>query len=338
MQETQATAAALEHVPGPGIGGEITFEGVGLSPAALKLKIQNDKEMRQILTDYVKSEMVEGHHFSTTIGTQKLAKPMLLDEGARNICSLFNLFFGEPRLVEEWLEGDHYRVRAHIGVFNRRGEQVASGDALCSTRESKYAFRKSERVCPKCDQAAIRKDNKKEGGGWYCWSKLDGCGAQFPANEEAITSQQLGRVDNPDLADAENTVLKIAIKRAKTAAVRDLPVVSEIFAPEGGGGSGDGPQSRNTSSPPQGKGNAAARNGGTHSAQPSPAPPTTATSVSKAANLWAKLVEKGAEVEDLVTQFLPEGVATIDGVDEQYAESILEPLSNLLNARLKKSN
>lgn len=331
MQDTQATAAALEHVPGPGSSNEITFEGVGLSPAALKLKIQNDKEMRQILTDYVKSEMVEGHHFSNTIGTQKLAKPMLLDEGARNIISLFNLFFGEPKLIEEIIDGGHYRVRAHIGVFNRRGEQVASGDALCSTKESKYAFRKAERVCPKCDTAAIRKDNKSPQGGWYCWSKLDGCGAQFPANEEAITSQQLGRVDNPDIADSENTVLKIAIKRAKTAAVRDLPVVSEIFAPEGGD-----PAAPASVSPQRAKGGQAARNGGTASSEPSPAPPPDPVLV--VAGFVAKLHDLGEPIADLKELYLPAGVEEFKDLTPDQAEEIREDVLNALNTKLKKSN
>lgn len=333
--QSENTAAATALVPSePEANQEIAL-GIGLSPAALKLKIRNDREMRKILTDYVREELVEGHHFSGSIGTQKLKKPMLLDEGARNICALFNLFFGEPKIEETWLDGGHYRVRVHIGIFNRRGEQVASGDALCSTLEPKYAFRGAERVCPKCGTAAIRKDNKKAEGGWYCWSKLDGCGAQFPAGEESITSQQIGRVDNPDIADAQNTVLKVGIKRAKTAAVRDVPTVSEIFA------EGDAPSpAAESASPTPGRASAAVRTSGTHSkAQPSPVPPTAAkeSAVDVVVALIKKLTDRGVDIADLNEQFLPGGVSRFEDLTDEAADDIRNDLVALLNAKLAET-
>jgi len=328
MSENTAVATALEP-SGPG-NQQITL-GIGLDPSALKLKIEHDKAMRKILTDYVREELKEGHHYSTKIGTQELAKPMLLDEGARNIVSLFNLFFGEPVLHEEWLEGDHYRVRSHIGIFNQRGEQIASGDALCSTRESKYAFRKAERTCPSCDQPTVKKDNKTDGGGWYCWQKIGGCGAKFEARDERITGQQLGRIDNPDIADTENTVLKISIKRCKTAAVRDLPVVSEIFAP-------DGSVPPTSVSPQQGKGSPAARNGGSASREPSPAPPSTVSVVDVVVGLVQKLVEKDVPIADLKELYLPAGVAEFADLSGTQAEEIRGDLVTALNAKLKPSH
>lgn len=303
---------------------------LSITPEDLKNKITRDREMRAILTDYVQRELKEDHHYSRKIGTQTLAKPMLLQEGARNIVSLFNLFFGSPELVETYLEGGHYRVRAHVKVHNSRGEQVASGDGLCSTLESKYAYRKAERLCPDCGVAAIKKDNKTRDGGFYCWAKLDGCGNRFGLNDTRITEQTIGRVENQDKADVENTVLKMAIKRAKLAAVCDLPTISEIFAPE------VGTKDDLTKQP-------AARGAELTSTKTSPVPQRgseegtvkSEESAVKVCGLIEKLKERGLAEEDLKTQFLPEGVGTFAELSDEQAAEIVPAVAALLTAQLK---
>jgi hypothetical protein len=213
-------------------GGKLSVLGQ-MTPEVFEAQIKREEQMREVLKDYVKRNMKDGYHYSSDLGGTKLAKPMLLQEGSRNICSLLKLFFGEPVIDEKWLEGDHYRVRAHVGLFNADGRQITSGDGICSTRETKYAYRKGERECPNCHSTAIIKGKAQYGGGWLCFEKKGGCGAKFNDGDPAIEAQVIGRVDNPDKADIENTVLKMAVKRAKSAAVCDVPMVSEIFAPEG---------------------------------------------------------------------------------------------------------
>lgn len=234
MNESTAIARAessgLEHNGG---GQELAVLGGEVSPEVFQARVEREGAMRKILKDYVRSNMKEGHHFATNLGSVALAKPMLLQDGTRNICSLFKLYFLEPKITETWLEGDHYRVRAHVDLCNAANQIIATGDGICSTRETKYAYRKGDRLCPECGGGAIIKGKSQYGGGWVCYANKGGCGAKFPDNDERITSQQLGRIDNPDKADIENTVLKMAIKRAKSAAVCDVPMVSEIFAPEG---------------------------------------------------------------------------------------------------------
>jgi hypothetical protein len=102
---------------------------------------------------------------------------------------------------------------------------VAQASGSCNSWESKYRYRNAERVCPKCNAAAIKKSkypprNAPRGTepGWYCYAKVGGCSAEFAAKDPAIVEQQLGKVANPDLADIENTVLKMAEKRALVAA------------------------------------------------------------------------------------------------------------------------
>lgn len=297
------------------------------TPEAFAAQIQLDKQMRKILSDYVKDEMKEGFHYSETIGTTKLAKPMLLQEGARNICSLFKLTYGIPVLDETELPDDHYRVRAHVDIFNRAGDRIASGDGICSTREVKYAYRKGEKVCPICNTPSVFKS--KNGPGFFCWQRKDGCGANFEENDERITSQVIGRIENPDIADLRNTVLKMAVKRAKVGAVSDVPLVSEIFAPE---------SDDDTEQP---KAKAAAANGSTKANGNTNASPATSQAqpqesfVKRAIELATKLnKEHNVEAESLAMQFLPEDVGRFEDLTEDQAKDVVPGLAELLTAKV----
>lgn len=299
-----------------------------MTPEVFKARIEREQQMRTVLRDYVKSNMVEGHHYSTDLGGVKLAKPMLLQEGTRNICSLLKLFFGEPVIEEKWLDGDHYRVRTHIALFNAEGRQITSGDGICSTRETKYAYRKGERECPSCHSPAIIKGKAQYGGGWLCYDKKGGCGAKFNDGDESIEAQVIGRIDNPDKADIENTVLKMSIKRAKSLAVCDVPMVSEIFAPEDGGAHDIKPSPK--ASPSVNRA----------SAQPPERPEpqeTVPDAVDRACTLATKLQkEHGVKFDDLKAQFLPDGVIKFSDLTEDQAIGVIPGLAELLTAKVTK--
>lgn len=337
MQETHnAAGTALEQPSGPETQNQqLAVLPADMTPEVFKARLDHEKKMRAILKEYVQGEMKEGHHYASKLGSLELPKKMLLKEGVQNLCSIFKLFFGPPIIVEERLEGDHYRVRTHIALFNAHGNQIATGDALCSTHETKYAYRTAQRLCPDCEQPTVRKDNKK--GGWYCWKKdgvSNGCGSNFVADDPRIIDQQLGRIENPDKADVENTVLKISIKRAKSSAVCDVAMVSEIFAPEGDDKDDD------KGSPPPAK--AKGTNKGEHVPEQttSPAPPNgnTETSVEKAVRISKKLLEHKCEMEDLVVQFLPEGVAKFEDLTEGQADEAVPSMIELLNGKIRKSD
>src|SRR6185369_7107640 len=68
------------------------------------------------------------------------------------------------------------------------------------------------------------------GGGYVCWKNKGGCGAKFADSDPAIASQTIGRVENPDIMDTKNTVLKMAKKRAKIDAVIGVTRSSGIFS------------------------------------------------------------------------------------------------------------
>lgn len=147
-------------------------------------------------------------------------QPVATKSAAEKLALLF--MFQPSFATREERDGDHrtYHVTCTL-THAPTGRVVGIGDGSCSTMESKYRWRNADRACPKCCAAAIIKgkvfdnaDGSKSGGGWYCFPKKGGCGAKFSDTDAAITAQQTGRVENPDLADVWNTVLKMAQKRA----------------------------------------------------------------------------------------------------------------------------
>ena len=157
------------------------------------------------------------------------SKPTLLKPGAEKLAVLFQL---DVQLVNEkiWGPGDHLTVMSRATVFHApTGQRLGFGEGTCSTKEKKYGKRKQERTCPNCGKAAIIKGKAEYGGGWVCFKKKDGCGAKYRDEDTAITEQSVGEVENPDLADTWNTVVKMAEKRARVDAVLAVTGASALF-------------------------------------------------------------------------------------------------------------
>jgi hypothetical protein len=167
-------------------------------------------------------------------------KPTLLKPGAEVLAVTFRL--APSYRSERTFDGPHLTVVSRATLTHiPTGLVVAEGEGLCSTRESKYAYRGEGRMCPECGAAAIKKSKfaPREGDydgasasdppGWYCYSKVGGCGANFAADDQRIVGQETGRVENPDLPDQWNTVLKMANKRALVAAILNGTAASDIF-------------------------------------------------------------------------------------------------------------
>jgi len=190
--------------------------------------MKEEDEQRQILRDYVNKHMVEGTDYGIIPGTDKKT---LLKPGAEKLTALFHCVprFKVVKEIEDWDRGlFYYRVRCLIVTKDR--SVVAEGMGAGSTWESKYRFRNQSRTCPNCGKASIIKGKAEYGGGWICWAKKDGCGAKFgDDDDQAISSQDVGRIDNPDIYDAINTVLKMSKKRSHVDAALMLSRCSDIF-------------------------------------------------------------------------------------------------------------
>jgi hypothetical protein len=190
--------------------------------------IDQEAEQRNLLGRYIQTQMQEGSDYGVIPGTKNRT---LLKPGAEKLTQLFRCVprFTVEEKIENWDTGlFFYRFRCEI-VTQADRLTVAEGVGSCSTYESRYRWRNADRTCPACGKAAIIKGKAEYGGGYLCFKKKDGCGAKFAENDTAITGQPTGRVQNPDLHDAANTVLKMAKKRALVDAAISLARCSDIF-------------------------------------------------------------------------------------------------------------
>jgi hypothetical protein len=181
----------------------------------------------QLVQQVMKAVMKDGEHYGTIPGCG--TKKVLLKAGAEKLALTFK-FSTQFKIDIQNFENGHreYRIITtviHIGTGKVLGEGVGS----CSTMESKYRYRNAAYKCPKCGKETIIKGKAEYGGGFICFAKKGGCGAKFADNDESILSQPLGKIDNIDIADAYNTVLKMAKKRSLVDAILTATAASDIF-------------------------------------------------------------------------------------------------------------
>ncbi len=196
-------------------------------PPSLPQELSVDQVVARVnkVRELMKRVMKEGHHYGTIPGTPK---PTIYKAGAELLCMCFMLDPQYERQVT--MDGDHREIFSRCVLYHiPTGNRVGSGEGSCSTRETKYAWRKGSAACPSCGNAETLRRSKQAGKGFYCWTKLGGCGKEFASDDPRIASQSVARVPNPDLADTYNTVLKMANKRGLVAAVLNATAASEIF-------------------------------------------------------------------------------------------------------------
>lgn len=200
-------------------------EPAGAIARASELSIDDVVARVEKIQEVSRRVMQEGRHFGNIPGVKK---PSLLKPGAEILCMTFQL---APKFkAKEKLKGDHLEcVTTCTLIHIPTGAELGSAEGSCSTRESKYAYRQGERLCPSCGKACIIKGKAEYGGGWLCFGKKGGCGAKFNEGDQTIEGQQVGRVENPDLPDCWNTVRKMAAKRALVAAVLIVTCASDLY-------------------------------------------------------------------------------------------------------------
>ncbi len=159
-------------------------------------------------------------------------KKVLLKSGADKLCDVYGLADTYTVLTQtNDFESGLFEYTLECRLQSKVDDSfVGSGLGSCSSFEAKYRYRGGGRKCPTCDKAdTIIKGKAEYGGGWICFTKKGGCGAKFKNGDAAIESQEVGRVENPDIIDTRNTVLKMAKKRAKIDAVIGVTRSSGIF-------------------------------------------------------------------------------------------------------------
>jgi hypothetical protein len=184
--------------------------------------------------DAVKSQVIRVHevmqsvmkpetHYDTIPGCG--TKPTLLQPGAQVLALTFNLA-ATYKIDKSDLGGGHREYEVICELTSRQsGLIVGSGVGSCSTMESKYRYRTGEvtftgKPVPK--EYWAERDIKLIGGPGHKTKKN-------PDTGQWEIVEQGEKVENPDIADVYNTVLKIAKKRAFVDAVLTVTAASDMF-------------------------------------------------------------------------------------------------------------
>ncbi len=195
--------------------------------SGMRLTVGGVMEQIKAIQDVMSQAMHEGEHYGKIPGCGD--KPALLKAGAEKLGLMFRLA-PEFEITSIDMPDGHKEFRITCTLKHiQTGETWGQGVGSCSTMESKYRYRPSSRKCPACGAEAIIKGRAEYGGGWICFKKKGGCGAKFSDEAKDIVSQTEGRVENPDIADTWNTVLKMAKKRAHVDAIITATSASDIF-------------------------------------------------------------------------------------------------------------
>jgi len=194
----------------------------------IEFALQRRETVKRAFSDL----MEDGQDFGKIPGTG--SKPTLMQPGAQKLDNLFGLVPRFPmelmRIEEDWTgerHGGEPFFRYMVVCQLMRGDFVM-GEAIgeCNSFESKYRWRKTDRVCPACSQPTIIFTKRNN---WWCNQHKGGCGKGFKIDDESITKQKVGRQPNPEIFDQINTLLKMAQKRAHVGATINATSASEFF-------------------------------------------------------------------------------------------------------------
>ncbi len=174
--------------------------------------------------------MVEGIHYGTIPGAKK-KKRCLFKPGAEKLGMTFHL---DPQITSkrEDLDNGHREYEVTCRLVHLWSGRSWEGIGLCTTMESKYRYRGSEKTftdnaVPKEYWNARDSDNPARaqellGGAGFIAGKNDDDGRWYICVKGE-------RLPNPELADSYNTVLKMAKKRAHVDAILTATACSDIF-------------------------------------------------------------------------------------------------------------
>lgn len=184
----------------------------------------------QAIQELMRQGMKEDEHFGIVPGTNS-KKPSLLKAGAEKLCLMFRL---APRfeITEKDLGNGHKNVQVictltHINTSAFWGQGVAS----CSTMESKYRYRSGAGASTGIQVPKDFWNLRRAGKSQEAMEMIGGKGYTTMKGEDGLwyIAEKIEKVENPDIADVYNTVLKIAKKRALVDATLTATAASDIF-------------------------------------------------------------------------------------------------------------
>lgn len=177
---------------GGALVASLATEGGSMTVAQIKA---NRELMKQVMQDL----MEPGVHYGKIPGSDK---PSLLKPGAELLCVVFRV--NAKPTVEDLSTEDCIRYRIHMaGVHIPTAQEIASGLGECSTDEEKYKWRKAH-TREEWDETP---DDRRR--------------YNFKSGVHQVRT-------NP--ADAANTALKMAEKRAKVDLALSFSGASDVFS------------------------------------------------------------------------------------------------------------
>jgi hypothetical protein len=203
-----------------------------MSPDEFKSKLDMMSATLRRLRELKERALTPGEDYDVVPGTKKLT---LLKPGAEKLGMVTMLApaFHVQRITGDGSKGSPfltYVVTCRLHRGDTAGPVIAEGVGSCNSNEKKYRYRSAERSCPHCGKVGtVIKGKAEYGGGWLCFAKKGGCGAKFPDDDATIVGQLLGDIEHPDPMDLDNTLLKMAKKRAHVDAVLTGTASSGMF-------------------------------------------------------------------------------------------------------------
>ncbi len=205
----------------------------------------------QLIQQVMDKVMREGEHYGTIPGTEqtctkcsgtgkingeecdackgkgKRKRPTLLKPGAEKLCLTFRL---DPHyeIIREIREKDWIAYTVKCSLFHiLSGKQIASGVGSCNTRETKHRYRYSEestgQALPKEYWKAREKGDNKE------MKRIVGEGNRAAKIDGVWVIAKSQKIENDNPWDLDNTIIKMACKRALVAATLNATAASDIF-------------------------------------------------------------------------------------------------------------
>lgn len=149
--------------------------------------------------------MKEGEHYGRIPGGHK---PSLWKPGAEKLCVAFHI---EPSfIVEDLSTADHYRYRAKcIGTHQHTSIKLGEGMGSCSSMEQKFRWRRATDA--EFDNTPRRRRRYK-----------------YRYDKDTLRPYEIKQV-RAEHEDLENTILKMACKRAHVAMTLNVTAASDIF-------------------------------------------------------------------------------------------------------------
>ena len=185
-----------------------------------------------LIQDVMKSVMKDGEHYGVIPGCGK--KPSLLKPGAEKLSMTFRLRpimdnDRDIRITE--LPNGHREVHVYCHIVNAAGQELATGIGSCSTMESKYRYRGGEKIFTGRPVPTEYWNTKKTDPS-KALESIGGKGYGTAKNPDTQAWEiiEFGeKMENPDLADCYNTILKMGKKRAFVDGILAATGASDIF-------------------------------------------------------------------------------------------------------------